>query len=770
MLHYKLLFFFFIITINCFAQKIGLVLSGGGAKGLAHIGVLKALEENNIPIDYITGTSMGSIIGAMYVAGYSPVQIEKIVLSSDFQDWVSGRYQSDYSFFFQKNTANASILNAKLTVDTSLRISFNPTLINDIPLNFALLKLLSQASAVAKDNFNNLMIPYRCMISDVLLQQSIAVNKGSLAEAVRASMAVPLFYRPVKIENKYVVDGGVYNNFPADVMKKEFNPDIIIGSNVSSKTFNTYPKNDSKLINRFLFYMLVSKSDSTLVGKKGFYIQPDLTEFSSTNFSPVEDIVKAGYDAAMGYIPKIKKNIQRRISTDELAKKRDSFNVRKPDLIFSDVITEGLNSKQEKYIKRLFNNNRSAINLNDIERGYYKLVADETFETVYPRITYDSIRDNYLFQIIAQPKNSLKIDLGGNISTRPIGNVYLGIQYNLLNRKAYTFGVNFYSGRFYQSVHMSGRVDLPSGLPLFLAAELTYNYWNFYTTNKIFIENTPPTFVEQTDRKIELKFGIPLNGNARVVFNSTFINNSDIYSPNNQYAVGDILYKSIFNGFRSNITFEKNSLNRKQYATRGNTLLFSINATSGYENYTPGYKAGDRTLNSQNTNVLHNLRQWLHLRVLNENYFFHHGFYTLGYDSELVISGQPLYATYYTSLLSAPGYYPLQDSKSNFIKNFKAASFIAGGIKNIFTIKKIFDLRIEAYAFIPYREFVKVDAQGVTCAPVFSEKHYAGTIGLVYNTPIGPISLSYNLYDDPVKRNGVLLHLGYLIYNKRSLE
>src|SRR6187551_1732346 len=92
-----------------YGQKVGLVFSGGGAKGIAHIGILKALEENNIPIDYITGTSMGGIVGAMYAAGYSPAQIEKIALSRDFQDWVGGRYTSDYSFFFQKKSINPSI-------------------------------------------------------------------------------------------------------------------------------------------------------------------------------------------------------------------------------------------------------------------------------------------------------------------------------------------------------------------------------------------------------------------------------------------------------------------------------------------------------------------------------------------------------------------------------------------------------------------------------------------------------------------------------------
>ncbi|MDB5020614.1 MAG: patatin, partial [Pedobacter sp.] len=217
-----LLVFYNISTVH--AQKIGLVLSGGGAKGLAHIGTLKALEENHIPIDYITGTSMGGVVGAMYAAGYTPAEIEHIALSKDFQDWVNGRYTSDYTFFFQKNSPNPAMLTAKLSIDTSLRLSFRSNLVNDIPLNFALLELFSQASAISKDNFDNLFVPYRCMVSDVLSQTSITVKNGSLAEAVRATLTVPFVYRPIRLDGKYVFDGGIYNNFPADVMLKDFKP------------------------------------------------------------------------------------------------------------------------------------------------------------------------------------------------------------------------------------------------------------------------------------------------------------------------------------------------------------------------------------------------------------------------------------------------------------------------------------------------------------------------------------------------------------------
>lgn len=99
----QLLILLFFIYLNGTAQKVGVVFSGGGAKGLAHIGVLKALEENNIPIDYIVGTSMGGVVGAMYAAGYTPQEIERIAVSTNFQDWVSGKFDSDYRYFFQKN-------------------------------------------------------------------------------------------------------------------------------------------------------------------------------------------------------------------------------------------------------------------------------------------------------------------------------------------------------------------------------------------------------------------------------------------------------------------------------------------------------------------------------------------------------------------------------------------------------------------------------------------------------------------------------------------
>ena len=757
------------------AQKVGLVFSGGGAKGIAHIGILKALEENNIPIDYITGTSMGGIVGAMYAAGYSPAQIEKIALSKDFQDWVGGRYTSDYSFFFQKKSINPSIITAKLSADSNLRFNVRSNLVNDIPLNFALLELFSQASAISKDNFDNLFVPFRCMVSDVLSQTSITVSKGSLAEAVRATMTVPLIYRPIKLEDKYVFDGGLYNNFPADVMKTNFNPDVMIGSNVSSKIFNEYPKStDDRLMNRLMIFMFLSKSDSTLIGKNGVYIQPDLTGYSVSNFNPVAALIKKGYDATMAEMPQIKERIKRRVSDEDLIAKRNGFNNKKPNLVFSGVTVSGVNSQQKKYVERLFKRDQKTFDLTDIKQGYYKLVADETFETVYPKISYNPVSDSYNFEIVAKPQKSFTVDFGGNISTRPISNVFLGVQYNYLNKKSYTFGTNLYSGRFYESVQLSGRIDYPSRLPLFLTGDFTYNHFDYYNTSSIFIENPRPTYIEQADRKVGFRLGMPLNRNTKITIGTSFINNNDRYSPTNQYAIGDQLDKTILNASRSTLSFEQYTFNRKQYPNKGRNFLLSMNFFAGRESFQSGGIGSkiSSVIVTPTTNLVvdSKYRQWFNVKLSDENYFLTKRRYSLGYLAEAVLSNQPLFSNYYSTLLAAPAFYPLQDSRSLFLQNFRATSYLAGGLKNVLSIQRHLDLRAEGYVFLPYEKFEKIGFQGVGHASPLTNWQYAATVGLVYHTPVGPISFSYNIYDDPIKRNGVLLHLGYLIYNKRSIE
>jgi NTE family protein len=753
------------------AQKVGLVFSGGGAKGLAHIGVLKALEENNIPIDYIVGTSMGGIVGGLYASGYSPIEIEKIALSEDFQNWLSGYYENEHRYFYNKKPENPSFITAKLQIDTGFNIKLRSNLINDVPLNFALLELYGQASATAKNDFDKLFIPFRCIVADIFTQEMIPVSNGNLAEAIRGTFTVPLLYRPIKVNDKYVFDGGIYNNFPVDVMKKDFQPDFIIGSNVSSKTYNDYPKDiDEKLMNRFLVYMFLSKTDSTSIGKNGAYIQPDLSDYSISNFTPVAELIKKGYDATMADIPKIKQALIRSNSPLELKNKREYFKNSLASLEFDKITATGVNSKQKTYVEEIINSQiQDGSKLSEIKKGYYRLVADQNFETVYPRIVYDSITNSNSFEIGVQPEKNFKIDFGGVISTRPISNAYIGLQYNYLRKKSYTLSANFYAGGFYESVQTTARLDIPSKTPLYLEADFTYNHWNYFNRSQLFIENLAPVFITQSDRKIVLKLGIPFNNNGKIELQSGFINFNDEYSPNQKFSVGDLMDKNTYNGAMASINFSKNMLTRRQYAKSGSSFKIGLSVYTGLEKYTPG-NIFRNEINFNQISPQSKNRNWYKAQLNREKYFEFSKKYSLGVLFEVVSSNRPNFSTFKSSVLTAPTFNPLQDSKSLYLKNFRANNYGAFGLKNVIQLYKNLDLRAEAYIFQPARAFKLVGLQGIGFGELFADRHYALSTGLVYNTLAGPISLSVNHYDEDRNKFGIMFHMGFLIYNKRSFE
>ena len=173
------------------AQKVGLVLSGGGAKGAAHIGVIKALEENNIPIDYITGTSIGAIIGSLYAMGYSPEEMLELMLSKEFAYWQTGTVEEQYTYYFKEPYPTPEFAHFSIDMSDSLQIkaSFLPqSLINPIQMNQAFMALFSQATAKAGWNFDNLFVPFRCVASDIYTKKPIIFKNGDLGDAVRASM------------------------------------------------------------------------------------------------------------------------------------------------------------------------------------------------------------------------------------------------------------------------------------------------------------------------------------------------------------------------------------------------------------------------------------------------------------------------------------------------------------------------------------------------------------------------------------------------------
>ena len=156
-------------------RSVGVVMSGGGAKGLYHIGVLEALEENGVPIDYVAGTSMGSIIAAMYAAGYSPAQMREIVASGVVKEWVSGRIDPRYTPYYQQIGHNPSFISVRLNLGNSGKRFRVTNLISSTPIEMALTELFAPASAAAGGDFDRLMVPFLCVSSDMNAREPVVM-------------------------------------------------------------------------------------------------------------------------------------------------------------------------------------------------------------------------------------------------------------------------------------------------------------------------------------------------------------------------------------------------------------------------------------------------------------------------------------------------------------------------------------------------------------------------------------------------------------------
>lgn len=278
--------------------KIGLALSGGGARGGAHIGVLRALEELDVPIDYIAGTSMGAIIGAMYSAGYSPDQIEEIVTKTNWVD----------AFSDQSDRRGLTMRKKELDSDFLIphRVGFNDGVIQ-LPLGVLegqkLDQIFQKVFLRVKDirHFDDLPIPFRAVATNLVTGSEVVIDEGSLADAVRASMSIPGVFAPVVIDDLMLVDGGMANNLPVSVAR-DMGADIVIAVDISSPLLTRKQLDSVLTVTEQLTNFLTRKNTEAQIaslGPKDVLLVPDLKDFGSSDFENVLKIVPAGYEAVM---------------------------------------------------------------------------------------------------------------------------------------------------------------------------------------------------------------------------------------------------------------------------------------------------------------------------------------------------------------------------------------------------------------------------------------------------------------------------------------
>jgi NTE family protein len=286
--------------------RIGLVLGGGGAAGIAHVGVLKVLEEQGVPIDVIAGTSMGAIVGSLYAAGYKADELEKVVKSLDWpslfedqqpRDMQSFQLKRDNAGFF--NTAEVGIKNKALKLPDGL--------VNGQKLMFELRRLLERVAQV--NDFDRLPIPFRAVATDIETGEQVVLRKGNLATAVRASMSIPGLFSPTTIDNRVLVDGFVSNNVPVDVAK-QMGADILIVVSLPYYFEKRDQLNSAVAVTVQAMQFLTAKN--SLPQLKGLnapniVIEPDLQEIGSLSFDRVRDTIPIGEKAARAQIGAIQR-------------------------------------------------------------------------------------------------------------------------------------------------------------------------------------------------------------------------------------------------------------------------------------------------------------------------------------------------------------------------------------------------------------------------------------------------------------------------------
>ena len=750
-----------LLSFNVGAQSVGLVLSGGGAKGMAHIGVIRILEENNIPIDYISGTSIGAIIGGLYAAGYTPDEMEELFKSDDFYFWSTGKIQKDYRYYFKVPEEDPAWIDIRFEKeDDKLKLLPPTNIIPEEQMDFAFMELLAATNAACKYNFDSLMVPFLCVATNINRSEPKVLRRGDLGAAIRASMTVPLYFKPIEIDGELLFDGGIVNNFPHDITREIFKPDIIIGHKVA----NDKQVAETDDLRSQISNLVMRPTNFEIAAREGIVLETEMENVGLLDFQKIDMAIKEGIKTTNESLDSIKTLISRRVSKESVMEKRRKFNAKKPQLFFQNIQVEGVkDAMQRRYIIESIKGNYDVISLNKFKQEYFRLIADEHIKSIMPVSRYNPESGYFNLHLKVEQEKKVAVNIGGNISTKPINQGFAGFNYRTYKRRAYSLTSNIYFGRFYSSVKLGGRIDYPTRLPFYLEVYTTFNRWDFFaSSSELFFEDVRPPYIIQNENNTRIESGFPLKQHSKLYGGIAFSNSVDQYYQTDVVNKGDEPDRTTFNSISTLLSFENNSLNYKQYADEGAVRYINLRYISGKEMLTPGTTSPkEATPNEKNHN-------YFLLKAHITRYFKTGKLFTLGLQGEAVFSNKEPFSNYNSTKLSAPGFYPTPHSKSLFIENFHSNNYFAGGMSTIFQLIPNLDFRLEAYGFIPVNEELP-EPDNFSEEKTFIENYYLqGMAALVYQTGIGPVSLSLNYYDKSDTQIYFLLSFGYIMFNKRG--
>lgn len=740
------------------AQKVGLVLSGGGASGFAHIGVIKALEENGIPIDYITGTSAGALVGAMYASGMTPDEMIRYATSDAFVKMSKGKLSSDKRFLLQRQVDDASLIELPFTFDSLLAKSLPINFVRPYGLDFELMKYLGVVGVNCNKNFDELFVPFRCVASDVAAKKSVVFSSGNLNEAVRASITYPFYINPIKVNGKLMFDGGLYNNFPSNVMYDDFFPDFVIGSTV---TDNSPAPTEDNLMSQ-LTNLLMGHSDYTIPCDNGILIRPK-TNLGTFDFEHIRQAIEQGYLETMKQIEAIKLAVHQRSNLDELQKKRAQFLSKVVPFKITEVVSTRPN--YYKFITRSLyhKRERKPLTIEKIEKRFFRLAEMDHIFTLFP--TLDLKPDStYRMNLSIRKAKPFKLEVGGHFSSRPVNTGYIGLNYYHINRNAWHIKAESYFGKFYTSARLAVDMQFPMKYPLIFTPYFIVNRFDYYRSSTAFFENIKPSFLIQTEVFGGLKIKGPIGNKATIELDARGLENRDIYYLNDNFTKTDTSDQTYFDGFVGGLNLEKNTLNRKQFANEGTLIKFSAKYINGLE----------RTKLGTSTNgeypYFQKRHHWINLRFRYNSYLVNNKYFHLGFDALGVLNSQSLFNNYKASILSMTAFAPLPDMETFFMEEYRSPQYVGAGLNFVFTPIKNLGVRFDGYYFQPFKILVKNDDGTFGYSKLLKGERFVLSGSAIYHSPVGPVRLTLNYFHKAVQPLVFQFSFGYVLFNERSFR
>jgi NTE family protein len=362
---------------NTFAQeqkrpKIGLVLSGGGAKGFAHIGVLKVIEEAGVKIDYIGGTSMGAVVGGLYASGYNAAQIDSIFQTTNFDELLNDFIPRSSKSFYEKRNDESYAL---VLPFNKFRIGIPEALSKGL-YNFNLLSRLTRNVRHVKD-FNQLPTPFLCIGTNIETGKQVLLNKGNLAQAMLASAAFPSLFSPIEIDGELLVDGGVANNYPIEEVRN-LGADVVIGVDVQDELLDRNQlKNATKILVQITNLQSIEKMKSK-IQDTDVYINPDIKDYGVISFDKGKEIIRKGEEAAFSVYEKI-----HALTDSQNPYIKPKLDVVKDSLQLVQIKTNPLNNFTEDYVlgKLRFKPGQK-ITYSHLQSGINTINATENFNAI----------------------------------------------------------------------------------------------------------------------------------------------------------------------------------------------------------------------------------------------------------------------------------------------------------------------------------------------------------------------------------------------------